>query len=132
MEAVTLILTALAAGAAGAAKEVGGEALKDAYTALKAALLRRFGDTPAAKVALEEHAKDPETWEKPLETQLVKSGASEDPNLVRMAQEVMQHADPEGVGKGRYDVQFHGTAQGVIVGDEAHQENVFGAPLRER
>ena len=43
MEPISLILAALAAGAAAAAKDTAGTAVKDAYEGLKALIKKKFG-----------------------------------------------------------------------------------------
>lgn len=124
MDPVSLIVAALAAGASTALKDTAGEAVKDAYNGLKSLLKRKLGDTPAAQEAIDKHAEEPEVWEKPLESELGKSGVAEDEEIVAAAQEVMKLADPEGAQAGKYNVTVSG-GKGVVVGDHAKVEMTF-------
>ena len=85
MDPVSLIVAALAAGAAGALKETAGEAVKDAYNGLKSLLKRKLGNEPAAQVAIDKHEESPDVWEKPLEEELGKSRVADDEEVVRRA-----------------------------------------------
>lgn len=51
MEPVSIIMAALAAGAAAGATEVASQAIKDAYEGLKALVLKRLEGKPAAENA---------------------------------------------------------------------------------
>lgn len=75
MEPLTLITSALVAGATVALKEVGGQAVKDAYAALKKLVEEKFSGNSAAETALQEHEKDPDTYEKPLKKWLTATSA---------------------------------------------------------
>src|SRR5687768_13584011 len=55
MDPLTLILAALGAGAAAAAKETASGAVKDAYQGLKTLIQRRFAGKPEAEIALVKH-----------------------------------------------------------------------------
>ncbi len=57
MEPVELIITAMAAGAAGGAENVVSTAVKDAYQKLKELVAARFAGKKIAEVALAEHEK---------------------------------------------------------------------------
>ena len=86
----TTILAALAAGAAAAAKDTAGSAIKDAYQGLKSLIQRRFAGKPSADVALVEHEKKPETWKEPLKEALTESGADKDQEIVQQAQMLLK------------------------------------------
>ena len=126
MESLTLIVTALTFGATqfstGALNEMG----KDAYISLKESVQKRFEGNEKAKAALEEHAADPETYEKPLIKALEQSGADQDESIVQQAQAVMKAADPSGTAHGKYNITVSG-GQGVQVGDGNTQTNNFGS-----
>jgi hypothetical protein len=116
MDPVMLIVSALAAGAAAAAKDTAGQAVKDAYSGLKALLARKLGGRPTAATILDEHEKAPDVWEKPLEHELMESGVVDDEDLVRAAQAVMASADPQGAQIGKYNVVIKG-GKGIAIGD---------------
>ncbi len=125
MEPVSIIMAALAAGAAAGATEVASQAVKDAYEGLKALVLQRLEGKPAAETALAEYEQDAETWEKPLQKSLVEAGADQEPEIVAAAQQVLQLVQPQQLAQGKYNVQI-GTAQGVVIGDHANVEQHFG------
>ncbi len=100
MEPISLILSALAAGAAKAA----GEAAPDAYNGLKALIKRKFAGEPKAEMVLEEHEQDPETYEAPLKKKLAEAGADKDEEIIKEAQELLKQLKPEQVAGGNINV----------------------------
>ena len=127
MDPITLILTALAAGAALGLKDTASAAVKDAYTALKALVKRRFGGRPEAELVLAQHERAPDIWQAPLRAELAEAGADSDPDLAEAAQALMRLIDPAGARAGKYTVDVRGS-QGVQIGDHNRQDNVFNAP----
>jgi hypothetical protein len=125
MDPVTLIVTALAAGAASALQDGASAAAKDAYARLKALVTKRFAGRPKGELVLAEHEAAPRTWEKPLAAELSASGAEDDADLVAAAQALMSLVDGAGARSGKYLVMVHGS-QGVQVGDRNTQTNIFG------
>lgn len=104
MDPVTLIVAALVAGAVSSAEGVADQSLKDAYAGLKSLVKKCFGDRRAADVVLEEHEKDPETYQAPLEKHLRESGAAQDAQVREAAKKLLAVADPEGTRAGVYNV----------------------------
>jgi hypothetical protein len=131
MDPVSLIVAAVAAGAAEAAKGTASVAVKDAYAALKSLLRSHFAGKPQASVALQEFESDPETWKKPLEKAVTESGLSEDKNALAQADQVLKLLHPEQHASGKYAVQVTGDVQGMQVGDYGTQHNVFGGKASE-
>jgi len=125
MEPVTLLVSALAAGALAGAGETAATAVKDAYLALKSAVVAKFAGKPAAEVVLAEHAEDPQTYEKPLAKQLQQAGADTDPRIVELAEALLKVMAEKGSLPGKYAVTLD-NAQGVQVGDGNIQHNTFG------
>jgi RIP homotypic interaction motif len=125
VDPVTLIVTALAAGAASALQDGAAAAVKDAYARLKALVTKRFADRPKAELVLAEHESAPQTWEKPLAAELSAAGAEDDADLAAAAQALMGLLDEAGSRSGKYLVTVHGS-QGVQVGDHNTQTNTFG------
>ncbi len=66
MDPITIILTALVAGASALAKGALSEAGKDLYKAVKAKVSSKLLGDPKGQTILAEYEKDPETWEKPF------------------------------------------------------------------
>ena len=129
MDPVTLIVTALAAGAAEALKDGAAQAVKDAYTRLKGLVANRFAGHAKAGLVLAEHEVDTQTWQAPLAAQLSTVGAETDTDLVAAAQALMSLVDAAGSKAGKYTIDVRG-AQGVQVGDHNTQTNTFGPGLR--
>jgi hypothetical protein len=112
MDPITLILSALVAGATAAAKETATEAVKDAYHGLKA--------------ALGEYEKEPEVWKDPVRGALTKIAADKDEEIIKAAQALLAQADPQGHSQGKYSVHFAGAVYGATIGDKNTVTNTFG------
>src|SRR3984893_5116252 len=126
MDPVTLIVTALAAGAASALQDGASAAVKDAYTRVRALVRRRFAGRPKGELVLAEHEAAPQTWQAPLAAELAAAGADGDADLVAAAQALMSLVDGAGARSGKYRVTVR-DSQGVQVGDHNRQDNKFGA-----
>jgi len=126
MEPVTLVVTALAAGAALGLEETTSAAVKDAYARLKVLAARRLGSRPDGERALDRHAGGTTGWEQTLAAELAAAGAGGDHDLVTAAQAVLRLAGEAGWQPGKYLVDLW-QAQGVQVGDRNTQHNTFGA-----
>jgi hypothetical protein len=85
---ITLIVAALAAGAAAAAKDVSVEAVKDAYHGLKALIVDKFGDKGDVTAALDQAEKRPDSEARRavLKEELAHAGADKDTELLAQAQ----------------------------------------------
>jgi hypothetical protein len=125
MDPVTLIVTALAAGAASALQDTASWAVKDSYARLKALVKKRFAGHPDGELVLARHEAAPQTWEAPLAAELNSAGAEGDPDLVAAAQALMSLVDEAGSGSGKYAVAVR-DSQGVQIGDHNTQTNTFG------
>jgi hypothetical protein len=124
MDPISLIVTALATGAAAAVKDTAGQAVKDAYSALKATLTRKLASRPMAQEIVERHEGAPDVWEKPLAAELDNAGVADDEEVVRLAQQLMANHDPAGAQAGKYNVRISG-GQGITVGEHANVHQVF-------
>jgi hypothetical protein len=125
MDPVTLIVTALAAGAASALQDGVSSAVKGAYARLTALVKNRFAGHPEGELVLARHEQDPQVWDKPLAGELTAAGAADDQDLVAAAQALMRLVDAAGSAAGKYQVVVRGS-QGVQVGDHNIQHNIFG------
>ena len=127
MDPITLIVTALAAGATSGIAEAASSAARDAYVSLKALVRKRFAGRPGAELVLSKHEDAPETWQAPLAAELSEADADRDADLVAAAQALMSLVDQAGARTGKYTVDVRG-AYGVQIGDLGRQDNVFNAP----
>jgi hypothetical protein len=128
MDPITVIVTALAAGAALGVQDTAAGAIKDAYASLKALVMKQFAGRMAGELVFARHEDDPQTWQEPLKKELVEVGADRDIDLVAAAQALMSLVDAVGSRAGKYTLDVRG-AQGVQAGDHNTQHNVFnGGP----
>jgi hypothetical protein len=127
MDPITLIVTALVAGAALGAQDTVSAMVKDAYAGLKALVKKRLGGVPGADLVLARHEQAPETWQAPLMAELAKAGADGDHDLIAAAQALLDLIGEADGRTGKYTVDVRG-AQGVQIGDHNRQDNVFNPP----
>ena len=128
MEEVSLILTALAAGATGGALDALKDDVKDKakalYVKLHDLVKRRLRGNASAEVILSEHQADPQTYAAPLAKKLTEAGAGGDPELVATARALMELVDQAGARSGKYNVTIK-DSKGIQVGDGNIQVNKF-------
>jgi hypothetical protein len=127
MDPVTLIVTALAAGAALGLKDTASAAVTDAYEWLKALTAKRLAGRTDGELMLARHAEAPAAWEASLTAELAAAGADRDRDLVGAAQALMKLADEAGFRRGKYSV-YACDSQGIQIGDHNVQHNTFGVP----
>jgi hypothetical protein len=125
MDPVTLIVAALAAGAASALQDDAKGAVKAALARLRALAKKRLAVRPGGEFVLVQHELTPAVYERPLEHELGEAGAGADAELVGAAQELMKLLDEHGTAAGKYAVSIQDSA-GVQVGDHNTQYNSFG------
>jgi hypothetical protein len=125
MDPITLILTALAAGAALGVKDTASTAVLDAYNGLKALVRRRLAGRPDGEVALKRYGTAPTTWHDPLAEELAAANAAGDAQLVAAAKALLRLVDAAGDQAGKYNVTVT-DSQGVQMGDHNVQNNTFG------
>jgi hypothetical protein len=128
MDPITLIVTALAAGASAGAidalKDEAKETAATVYRKLRDLVTRRFRGNAGAELVLAEHQADPETYQAPLAKKLTEAGAANDADLVAAAEELMKLLDEPGAKSGKYNVKIK-DSKGVMVGDGNIQVNRF-------
>lgn len=128
MDPVTLITSALIAGATTGLKNTTTQAVKDGYGGLRALIKRRFQGRKEAQIALDQHGVKPEVWEPALRDELTQTGADQDEEILEAARSLMALVDPSGAAAGKYQVQFTGPVQGVVIGDHSQVTQTFGKP----
>jgi hypothetical protein len=119
MDPISLIVAALAAGAAAGVQGAAASAVSDAYAGVKALVKKRFAGRPDAELILARYERAPQTWQAPLAAELSEAGADRDRDLVAAAQALLDLVDRAG-SRTNYSVDARG-AKGVQVG----QGNVF-------
>jgi hypothetical protein len=134
MESITLILTALAAGASAGAldtlKDEAKEAVRAAYGKLRGLISKRFREASTAngEEILAEYEADPESYEKGLGKKLAEADAGTDQALLAAANALLELLDQQGGKSSKYNVTITGS-QGVQVGDHGTQTNTFSSQL---
>lgn len=88
MEPISIILAALAGGAAALSKGMLSEASKDLYSSLKTHLRRKLAGNPQGQMTLAEYEGDPKTWELPLKKILTQVGADRDKEILNTSRQL--------------------------------------------
>jgi hypothetical protein len=127
MDPVTVIVDALAAGAAAGAKDSASSAVVDAYTGLKALARKRLGRQPDGELVLARHEQAPDTWQAPLALELAAAAAGQDDELITAAKTLLSLMGEPGAMTGNQVVDARG-AYGVQVGTRNTQHIIVSAP----
>ena len=87
MDPITIIMTAIVAGAAAASKEVGAQAVKEAYTGLKTLITRKFSSEADVERAITSVEKRPESKNRQgvLKEELEAAQAAQDADILERA-----------------------------------------------
>lgn len=124
MDPVTLVVTALAAGASAGFSGATTQAISDAYAELKQLLRRCFAGRGQDPQVLDVDETEPEAWRAHLGRQF--TTADVDDEVRAAAEQLLAAADPGRVGSavGKYTVDLR-EAKGVQLGDYNTQTNTF-------
>lgn len=131
MEATTLILTALTAGAMAGLQETTSTAIKDTYQGLVSLISKRLGKDSKTNSILNGYAEDPKTWKKPLEKSIKEFNLSSDKEILAIAQKLLDLLKESG-SHPKYKVDIQGDVQGFIQGDNAKVTMNFNKPPTAR
>lgn len=130
MDPVTLVVTALSAGAVAGAESALQDGAKDAvgsaYQRLRALVRKRFAGDPSAELVLVEHEAAPRTWEAPLASKLAGLGVTDDSDLLSAARALLALLQDTNT----YNVTIR-DSHGVQVGNRNVQVNFGGSHLPE-
>jgi hypothetical protein len=121
MDPAALIVTALAAGVAEAAKDIAVEEVPKAYQALKKLVIGKLQsganmNPQAAESLVEDYEQDPESWEGGLKSKLQKAPLDEQDEIVRQAQALLDLI--------KQNQQTTAESGGIDVGEGAQVEGV--------
>lgn len=133
MDPLTLILTALASGAAASVTNTTDMAVKDAYSGLKSLILHRFAQNTKLRDTLIEYEDDPETYEKPLKKVLTEERLDHEQDIILASQKLMKLTNPQQAAMGKFNIQVvGGTIQGLNQGDNNTITQYFGDVSKDR
>lgn len=104
MEPVSLIIAALKAGASFVGEKVAGEAVKDAYGALKTRLAARIPKEDLALITPPATGVNRD-WETAAANVINKNAAANDPDLVAAAQAVLSQTNQTQSTSGKFNIQ---------------------------
>jgi hypothetical protein len=114
MDPVSLVISALAAGASSGLTGAAGAAIADAYAALKSLLRRRLSDNGQDPAVVDQPQKDPQQLETALAGQLTSDDI--DDQILAAARQLLERVDPHGALAGKYVVTVD-NSKGVVIGD---------------
>jgi len=117
MDPISLIVTALAAGASAALKDTASAAIKDTYAALKTLVRKYLNGDISVESQLDVVDGQPERASS-LKQHLDSTGADRDEELLRLSHELLERIDPTGAQAGKYNVNVSG-GKGAVIGDNA-------------
>ncbi|OKH30315.1 hypothetical protein NIES2119_31170 [[Phormidium ambiguum] IAM M-71] len=117
MDAISLIIAALGAGALAATKDTAGTAVKDAYQALKTLIKKKFAEQGKEDDSniVDKHEKklDSEAVKALLKEELINLGVDKDGEIIKLAQELLKQEKPEEFKAGKYNTKIAGDFKGV-------------------
>jgi CHAT domain len=129
VDAISLIVAALGAGALAATKDTAGTAVKDAYQGLKTLIKKKFAEQGKEDDSniVDKHEKklDSEAFKALLKEELINLGVDKDAEIIKLAQELLKQEKPEESVPGKTNVVFQGEVKDAQVGDRNKQENKF-------
>jgi hypothetical protein len=106
MDPISLILSALVAGAT----QTAGGVAQDAYNGLKALIKRKFesqGKSDSVTI-LDKYEERPEKTKPLLEDELIEAEADKDEEIIKLAQNLLEQLNPQEAAEGRFNVQISG------------------------
>ncbi len=121
MEPVSLITGALLAGL----KDVGTQAVKDAYSGLKTLIINRFKakEKPAGEVAINKFEEKPEAWQAALEDSLKEIQIQNYSEIIEAAQKLAKLAAPKQFAQGKFNIQAD-TIQSVVQVERVEHQSI--------
>lgn len=128
MDPISLITTAIVVGAAVALKDTTTQAVKDAYSGLKALIIRKFGSDSVPSSIIEAIEIDPnsERLRKRLTEVLADANAGGLEELREAAQQFLDQAQEQSDHTAKYVTQIMGNVQGLVQANHAQVTMTFG------
>ncbi|WP_433722326.1 hypothetical protein ACQP0C_21170 [Nocardia sp. CA-129566] len=124
MDPLTIIVTALIAGAAAGGSDAASAAVRDGYAAIRSRIGRVAGDSET-QTAIEANDVAPGTNIAEVRAALARAQAGDDEQLRAAAVELLSQLPSDRVDQARIRIDVS-DAQGVQIGDHNTQSNTFG------
>ncbi len=131
MDPVTLIVSALTAGATAALQETAGTAIKDAYQGLAGLVKKKFGSDETAKKVLTGRKKVSETVQTALEKSVRSKGLSQDKEILKQAKKLHKLLSASGFIQNNI-VKVKGDIQGFVNENKGNVVMNFNAPVKKQ
>src|SRR5438105_1895053 len=95
MDPITLILSALSAGAATSLQSTTSDVIKDLYNGLKTRIQHKLFGKQNAELVLSEYESDPQTWETPLKKILAQERIDQEQDILEAARSLILQINPQ-------------------------------------
>jgi hypothetical protein len=116
MDPISLILAALTAGALFVGEKMAGEAVKDAYTALKSLLISRVKAPEERTALIPTESIPPDVWQAKATAILERINAKNDQDLIAAAKTVLTQVNQSQASSGKFNLQAN-AINTVVQGD---------------
>jgi MoxR-like ATPase len=116
MEPVSLILAALATGAATGVTDTAKDSVVSAWRSLRDMVTARLAPADGESL-VDRYGQEPDTWKARLHAELLAAKVDADQDVVAMARAVLDHA--AGRAEPKYRTEFHGQVGTAVVGDRS-------------
>jgi hypothetical protein len=127
MDPLTVIVTAVATGAAVGLKDVAGAAIKDTYVGFKALILRKYGRKGLVKQCIQNIENDPKSQPRQamLKEELAKTQATQDQELLETAKGLLEAAKPADPQQGQQSISITGSNNTITQVSQQAGDNAF-------
>ncbi|BAY65346.1 hypothetical protein NIES22_54510 [Calothrix brevissima NIES-22] len=126
MEPISIIITALGAGAIAATKDTAATAVKDAYQGLKTLIKKKFEGDVLGQAMVDAKPEEIKQAEGLLKDKITKSGADQDQEIIKVAQDLLEKVKEQPGGQQIINQTQTNTMSGNTVGG-----NVNFAPVQQ-
>lgn len=130
IDPVTLIVSALTAGATAALQETAGTAVKDAYQGLAGLVRKKFGGDEKAKASLADPRKI-KSRKKVLEKSIIQKGLGQDKDILKQAKKLQKLLSASGFTQNSI-VNLKGNVNGFVNENKGSVVMNFTSPPKKQ
>lgn len=127
MDPISLIITALCAGALAATKETAGIAVKDAYQGLKTLIKKKLEGDALGQAMVDAKPEEIKQAEGLLKDKISKAGADQDQEIVKVAQDLLEKLKEQPGGQ-----EIINQTQTTTVSGNTVSGNLNVAPVQQK